>query len=135
MYTYNPKKITMNFGTHIASGYAEDSFVTIEPATDGTTYTTGADGEVIRSIDPSDIYLLKVSLLQGSATNEYLQGMVDMDKADGTGTFGVTITDTIGNESFSGATAWVTKPAAWGRGKAATNREWEIVVAGGKFGI
>ena len=131
--TYNPKKITCSLGTHIVSGLADDSFVTIEAAGDGTSYVVGADGEVARSIDPSSVYTLKLSLLQGSATNDYLSRMYEKDKSDGTGTFPVNINDIVGNEKFVGATAWVTKPASWGRGKAQTNREWEIVVAEGEF--
>ncbi len=131
--TYNPKKITCSLGTHIVSGYADDSFITIEPEGDGTTHVVGCDGEVARSIDPSSTYLVKLALLQGSATNSFLQSMYDKDKKDGTGTFAVNIKDLLGKDKFSGAVAWVSKPASWARGKAQTNREWEIVVGEGTF--
>lgn len=131
--TYNPKKVTCALGSHIVSGYADDSFITIEPAGDGTSYVVGADGEIARSIDPSSVYTIKLSLLQGSATNAYLQKMHDKDKTDGTGTFAVNINDILGKEKFTGAVAWVTKPASWARGKAQGNREWEIVVGEGVF--
>lgn len=29
--TYNPKKVTLALGNHIASGFADDSFIVIEP--------------------------------------------------------------------------------------------------------
>ena len=45
----------------------------------------------------------------------------------------VSINDIIGEERFVGAVAWVTKPATWARGKAQSNREWEIVVGEGEF--
>ena len=131
--TYNPKKVTCALGRHIASGFADDSFINIEPAGDGTSYVVGADGEIARSIDPSKVYTIKLALLQASKTNAYLQKMYDKDKSDGSGTFPVNITDILGNEKFTGAVAWVTKPAAWGRGKAQTNREWEIAVGEGEF--
>ena len=130
--TYNPKKITCALGRHMVSGYADDSFITIEPAGDGTSYVIG-DGEIARSIDPSSVYTVKLTLLQASSTNGYLQKMYDKDKKDGTGTFSVNIADLLGNEKFTGATAWVTKPASWARGKAQGNREWEIVVGEGQF--
>lgn len=47
--TYNPKEVNIAIGTHIVTGYAEDSFVSIEPSGDGTTKKIGADGEVTRS--------------------------------------------------------------------------------------
>ena len=128
--TYNPRKVTCAFGSHICSGFADDSFITIEHATDGTSYVVGADGEVARSIDPASIYTLKISLLQASATNDYLRKMYEKDKSEGNGTFSVNVADILGGEEFVGGVAWVTKPASWQRGKAQNNREWEIVVEG-----
>lgn len=133
MTTYNPRKVTCAFGDHMVSGYADDSFINIEPAGDGTSYVIGADGEVARSIDPSKVYIVKISLLQGSDTNAYLQKMYDKDSDDGTGTFSININDLIGNEKFVSGAAWVTKPAPWGRGKAQSNREWEIIASDGEF--
>ena len=131
--TYNPKKVTCSLGRHIASGFADDSFISIEPAGDGTSYVVGADGEIARSIDPSKVYTIKLALLQASATNAYLQKMYEKDKKDGSGTFSVNINDILGKEKFVGSVAWVTKPASWARGKAQGNREWEIVVGEGEF--
>ena len=131
--TYNPSKVTCSLGAHIVSGFADDSFITVESAGDGTTYVAGADGEIARSIDPSKVFTLKLSLLQASATNAFLQQMYDKDQNDGGGTFSVNINDIIGEEKFVGSVAWVTKPASWGRGKAQGNREWELVVGEGEF--
>lgn len=131
--TYNPKKVTCSLGRHIVSGYADDSMITVEFAGDGTSYVAGADGEIVRSIDPTEIYTLKLALQQTSATNAYLQKMYDKDKKDGNGTFSVNINDLLGKEKFTGDVAWVTKPASFVRGKTQNNREWEIVVGKGQF--
>jgi len=131
--TYNCKKVTCALGAHIASGFADDSFITVEYAGDGTSYVTGADGEIVRSIDPSDVYTVKISLQQTSKTNAFLQKMFEKDKKDGTGTFSVNINDILGNEKFVAETAWVTKPASFARGKAQNNREWELVAGKGEF--
>lgn len=131
--TYNPKKVTCALGKHIASGFADDSFIVVEAAGDGTSYVVGCDGEIARSIDPSNAFTLKLSLLQTSSTNAFLQKMYDKDKKTGEGTFSVNIVDILGKEEFSGGTAWVTKPASFTRGKAQNNREWEIVVGEGEF--
>ncbi len=133
MTTYNPRKVTCSLGNHIVTGLADDSFLTIEPAGDGTSYVVGADGEVARSIDPSKIFKIKVSLLQNSATNQYLQRMYDKDVQDGNGTFPVNINDLLGKQKFTAGVAWVTKPASFGRGKTQGNREWEIVAGEGEF--
>lgn len=131
--TYNPKKVTCALGNHIVTGFADDSFITVEPAGDGTSYVVGADGEIARSIDPSKVFVVKIALLQASLSNSYLQRMYDKDVKDGTGTFPVNINDLLGKEKFTGGIAWVTKPASWARGKTQGNREWEIVVGEGVF--
>lgn len=129
---YNPKKVSLSLGNHIASGFADDSFITIEAAGDGNSYVSGADGEVCVSVDPSSIYKVKVAVLQNSRTNAYLRNMYEKMKVNGNGFFPLTVKDLVGNEKFSGTTAWVTKPASKTYGKAQGNREWEIVVAEGK---
>ena len=68
--TYNPKEVTCALGNHIMSGFADDSFITVEPAGDGTSYVSGADGEIARSIDPSKIYTVKIALLQASSMSQ-----------------------------------------------------------------
>lgn len=131
--TYNPKKVTCSFGNHIVSGFSDDSFIVIEHAGDGTSYVVGADGEIARSIDPSSLYTVKVSLLQTSRTNIFLQKMYEKDKAEGTGVFPINVNDLLGIEKFVGSAAWVSKPATWTRGKTQEAREWEIVVGEGQF--
>lgn len=132
--TYNPRQVTCSLdNSHIVSGFADDSFISVEPQGDGTSVVQGCDGEVARSIDPSNMYTVKLSLLQNSETNAWLQSKYDQDKTDGGGTFSVAINDVLGAEKFNGAVAWVSKNASWARGKAQGNREWEITVADGSF--
>lgn len=131
---YNPRKITMSMGRHIVSGFADDSFISIEPVGDGNSVVVGADGEALVSVDPSTVYTVKVSLLQRSKTNSYLQQQYELLRSGGNGIFDINIKDIIGNEKFSGTQAFVTKPATKGYGKAGTNREWEITVVDGVNG-
>lgn len=131
MKTYNSKKIIMSFGTHMVSGYAEDSFVTISPAGDGVTMKQGCDGEIVRSISPNNTYLVKLELLPYSPTVSWLQNMHNKDLQDGSGCFPITIKDLTGGMLFNSETAWVTKPAERGYGKEASNRSWEIQTASG----
>lgn len=128
--TYNPKKVTCSLGNHIVSGFADDSMITVEFAGDGTSYVSGADGEVVRSIDPSEIYTVKLAVLQTSPTNAFLQNMFDKDKKDGNGTFNININDILGKEKFVAEVGWVTKPASFVRGKTQNNGEWEIACKG-----
>ena len=129
--TYNPKEVTMAFGSHIVSGYADDSFITIDPAGDGVTKKVGCDGEIVRSISPDDTFIIKVSVLQTSDTNSFLQQRFVQDIKTGEAMFPVLIKDLKGGMVFSADAAWPIKPASRGYGKESNNREWELHTGSG----
>ena len=124
--TYNPKEINIAFGSHIVTGYAEDSFVSIEPSGDGTTKKVGADGEVTRSISPDRTFSVKVTVDQMSESNSYFQEMYNRDQQTGDAIEPLMVQDMKGGMLFSADEAWVPKPSTRGLGKAAGTREWEI---------
>ena len=126
IHTYNPKEVTIALGSHIVTGYAEDSFISIEPNGDGITKKVGCDGEIVRSISPDKTYVIKLNVLYQSASNSYLQAQFDRDVDTGDAMFPVLIKDLKGGMVFSAAQAWVVKPAVRGFGKESGNREWEI---------
>lgn len=129
--TYNPKEVTVALGNHIVSGFADDSFVTIDPNGDGVTKKVGCDGEIVRSISPDDTYIVKLSLLQTSDTNSYLQERLAKDRKDGSGMFPIIVKDLKGGLVFSTDAAWPKGPASRGYGKEAGNREWELHTGSG----
>lgn len=124
--TYNPKEVTIALGNHIVSGYADDSFVTIDPNGDGVTKKVGCDGEIVRSISPDDTSVVKITVLQTSETNSYLQARYKQDRETGDGMFPILIKDLKGGMVFSSDSAWPAKPASRGYGKESNNREWEL---------
>lgn len=129
--TYNPKEVTIALGNHIVTGYAEDSFVTIDPNGDGVTKKVGCDGEIARSISPDDTFVIKISVLQTSETNSYLQQRLDLDRKTGDGMFPILVKDLKGGMVFSSEAAWPKGPASRGYGKEAGNREWELHTGSG----
>ena len=124
--TYNPKQVTMALGTHIVTGYADDSFISIEPSGDGITKKVGCDGEICRSISPDDTSVIKLTVLQTSETNSFLQKKLKHDIQTGEGMFPILIKDLKGGMVFSADAAWAVRSAPRGFGKESTNREWEI---------
>jgi len=124
--TYSAKEVIIALGSHAVTGYADDSFVTIEANGDGIMKKVGCDGEVVRAISPDGTYKVKISLLQTSPTNSWLQNKYNQDFKTGEGTFPVLIKDLKGGTVFSSNCAWVVKPASRGFGKDTTSREWEI---------
>jgi len=129
--TYDPKLVTMAFGNHIVTGYADDSFITIDPSGDGVTKKVGCDGEIVRSISPDDTFTVKLSVLQSSDTNSFLQQKLALDRKTGDGMFPILIKDLKGGMVFSAEAAWPIRPASRGYGKESTNREWEIHTGSG----
>lgn len=130
MRTYNSKKVTIALGSHIVSGYAEDTFVSIEETGDGVTSVAGADGEVARSVSPDPRYTVKISLLQNSSSNDFLLGKLKQDKKNGNGTFPMLIKDLSDGTIFSADVSWAVKSAPFTRGKTVANREWELCAVG-----
>ncbi len=124
--TYNPKQVTMAVGSHIVTGFADDSFITIESNGDGVSKKVGCDGEVVRAINPDGTYKVKLSLLQTSESNSFFQEAFDRDRKSGDGMFPILIKDLKGGMVFSTEAAWVIKPASRAFGKDSNNREWEM---------
>ena len=127
--TYNPKEVVVACATHIVSGYADDSFINIEPNGDGITKKVGCDGEIARSISPDNTYKVKITLLQNSDSNSFFSNIADYDRATGNGLFPVLIKDLRGGLLFATEAAWVIKKSPATRGKETNNREWEIDTA------
>lgn len=124
--TYNPKEVSISLGSHLVTGYADDSFITIDPNGDGVTKKVGCDGEIVRSVSPDKTYIVKLAVLQQSDTNSFLQNCYAQDIATGDAMFPLLIKDLKGNMVFSAEAAWVVRPASRGYGRESANREWEI---------
>lgn len=129
--TYNPKEVTMALGSHIVSGYADDSFLTIDPSGDGITKKVGCDGEIVRSVSPDDTYVIKITVLQTSDTNSFLEQRAALDRKTGDGMFPVLIKDLKGGMVFSSDAAWPIRSASRQFGRESNNREWEIHTGSG----
>ena len=124
--TYSSKEVLIALGSHAVTGYADDSFITIEPNGDGIMKKVGCDGEVARAISPDGTYKVKIALLQTSPTNSFLQEKYELDRKTGDGTFPVLIKDLTGGMIFSADVGWIVKPPSRAFGKDTNNREWEI---------
>ncbi len=130
---YNPKEIVISLGNHMVTGVAEDSFVSIEQNGDGMTKKVGCDGEIVRSISPDRTYVVKLTLLQYSDTNSYLQNRYRQDQETGDGMFPILIKDLKGDLVFSSDAAWPAKAAPRSYGKESGNREWELHTGEGEL--
>lgn len=124
--TYNSSKVKIALGSHAVTGYAEDSFVVIEPIDGGVTSKAGCDGEIVRSVDPNERFTVKLTLLASSPTHKFLMNKYKQDKKDGTAIFPILVNDLTGQEKFSANKAWVTKIPSSTKGKESQNKEWTL---------
>ena len=124
--TYNPKEVTVACGSHIVTGYADDTFISIEANGDGITKKVGCDGEIVRAVSPDNTFKITLTLLQTSDSNAWFSQMCDRDRDTGDGMFPILSKDLKGGLVFSTEAAWCTKKASITRGKESSNREWEI---------
>lgn len=131
--TYDPKKVTVALGSHIVTGFADDSFIEIAPAGDGITKKVGCDGEIERAVTPDDTYSVKITLLQTSSSNSFLQERYLYDRKTCDGMFPILIKDLRGGLVFSSDNAWVTKDVTRVRGKEGNNNAWELATGNGEL--
>nr|DAG40808.1 MAG TPA: Protein of unknown function (DUF3277) [Caudoviricetes sp.] len=124
--TYNPKEVTIAAGSHIVTGFADDTFISIEANGDGITKKVGCDGEIVRAVSPDNTFKVNITLLQTSDSNAFFSEMCDKDLDTGDGMFPLLIKDLKGGLVFSTEAAWCMKKAAVTRGKETNNREWEL---------
>ena len=129
--TYNPKEVIVSFGSHMAGGFNEDSFISIEATGDGITRKVGCDGEIARAISPDDTFILKAAFLQTSQSISWLQARYNYDAETGEGMFPGLIKDLKGGMVFSTDAAWVVKSAPRQFGRDTNTREFEIHTASG----
>lgn len=124
--TYDPKKVSVIIGTHIASGFADGDFITVERDEDVWSTLTGADGETTRAKNANKSGKFTLRLLAASASNDVLSTLQLADEASGGGTFAVMVKDGSGRSLYAAAAAWISKAPSAAFGKEAGTREWVI---------
>ncbi|MCR1838607.1 DUF3277 family protein [Pasteurella caecimuris] len=129
--TYAPDKVTVLIGAHIASGFADGTFIDIEEVSDGVQSVAGADGEVARAMSADPRKKITFTVLQTSDTNDVLSGLYKADQISKNATFSIAVKDLRGNTTFAASTAWIVKSAKIEFGKEVGSREWTIETANG----
>lgn len=125
--TFDPKRVSIIFGSHVVTGYAEDTFVSSEPQGDGTVSQAGADGEVARSISNNPLHRITITLQQTSRSNDYFSDVWARDRASGGG--GVQplqIRDLRGTTLLAASQAWIVNLPTIEFGATLSDRAWVI---------
>ena len=127
--TYSPKHISITVAGATITGYAEDSFCTIERSSDAFIKVVGADGEVARTASADMSGTIKLTLIQTSPSNDVLSALQAADELSLRGKFPLLIKDSQGNSTHAASTAWIMKVADAEYGAELGSREWTIECA------
>jgi len=124
---YDPLKITVLLGTHIASGFADGTFVTANRSNQTWTVSRGASGESARAKSNDKSGTIEITLMQTSLTNDFLSAQMLLDESSlSSGKFPFTLIDSHGTTVLAATEAWVQQPASVEYGKEMSDRVWTI---------
>lgn len=124
--TYDPKKVILTLGGVPIAGYADGTFVQIDPSAEAFTKKVGADGEVVREKSNDNTHTIQITLLQTSLSNIYLRTVMKADKATGLGILPLSFTDLNTMEAKFWPQAWVSTEPPTGRAKEITDVQWTL---------
>mgnify|MGYP000635929697 CR=1 FL=1 len=122
---YNCKDILISFGPYSLTGLADDAFLTIEDMAEEASPTTGCDGAVNVSLDPTATSKVTITNLYGVKANRILTGLRQGELI----THPLLIKKRTGEVLLSAETAWVAKVPNSDFGKKAGNRQRVIYTA------
>jgi hypothetical protein len=124
--TYDPKKVIITLGGVPIGGYADGTFVQVDPNSETWTKKVGADGEVSRSLSNDNTHTIQITLGQMSLSNAYLRTVMNADKLTGLGMLPLSFTDLNTAEMHFWPQAWVSTTPSLGRAKETTDTQWTI---------
>jgi hypothetical protein len=132
---YDPENVDVIYAGVPISGFAEDTFVTIEAEAEDWLEVDGVDGDLTRSKNLAQKWKVTFHLMSSSKSDAFLSGLreLDLSETGGAGVSPIMIRDRNGVSLFVSDKAWIMKPPTATYGKTASAREWVCRVKGAKF--
>lgn len=124
MKTYNPKKVIVTWLGHTFTGYADGTFIGVEQTSDAFSMQIGGDGEGARTASADESGNVKLTLMQTSASNDFLSQQLAKDRLTNLNTGPLFVKDASGRTLVAAQEAWIKKSANVEFGKEASAREW-----------
>lgn len=123
---YSPRNIAITWGAvAIDSGFADGSFITVEPTEDETTEQVGADGSVTLVENMSRLVTITVTLQQTSPKNAELMAVIEAARlAKVRAILPFSLTDLGGTTVVFAEKAWLKKRPTAEFAKEGVNRVW-----------
>lgn len=129
--TYDINDYDLIVAKNRISGFGEGSAIEIEYDTEAFTDRVGVDGEVVRSRQHDRRATATVTLVQSSASNEFLDVLLQNSRisGNGAGIFSFSLRHRTSGESHMSAQAWImSEPSHTIAGESA-DVEWQIRLA------
>lgn len=126
--TYDPDNVVITFANQPIKGFADGSFLVIEPTKEAFTVVEGADGEVVRTKTSSKIDSIRIVLMSTSDSNDVLSAIHELDKQapNGAGIAPFGVADLSGRFLYAAPEAWIEKAPTADFGREAGPREWVL---------
>jgi hypothetical protein len=124
--TFDPNQLAVIVGTHVATGFAEGTMLSIEMDEQRYNTEVDANGNSIRFKLNNNNATLTLILNQGSPTNDVLSVFENLDRQADGGTFPIMIKDNRGSTLINSLGAYVEKTPVVSFGTTGNNREWVI---------
>jgi hypothetical protein len=133
--TYDPAQILVNYGGVDITGFATGTFVNIVKQGDNYTFVSGIGGEGIHVKAHNNFYIVTITLMQTSASNDYLSGIVQADDLlTGAGQLPLTVKNNLGREMFISSSAVIQRIADVSFSDSGSDaRTWAFVAYGAQY--
>lgn len=124
--TYDPLQVSVILGSHIVTGFADGTFVSIERNNQTFELVSGASGETARAKSNDRSGTVTITLMQTSESNSVLSGFAAADELSNSGKFPIIVKDNNGDSLYEATEAWVQQPASVEFSKEISEREWVL---------
>lgn len=129
MQTYKASLVKFFFGSHVISGFGDDTFIEAEFTGDAFETNVGAAGDVSRSQNMDESGKVVITLKGESQSNDVLSGLAQLDRLVGSSVLPLLVKDGGGTTLVQAGQAWIKKPANVGFGKKREQAKWEFACA------
>ena len=124
--TYDAAKVQVTWAGLILTGFAPDTFLSVERNVEGFTLQKGASGEGARSKSNDKSGKVTLTLLATSQSNDFLMAIAAADELTGAGVVPLFIKEQDGTTLVASQNSWVQKLPKVERGKESGSVEWVI---------
>lgn len=113
--------------TRTIEGYADGTGILCAKQAENFTFQKGSDGEPLRARTNNDSWLVTLTLMQSSISNDLLSTIVNADLVTGLGVFDLAIRDLSGRTVFEARNCYIQQTPDIEFAREGTSREWQIM--------